>query len=109
VTVSSSFGSFDGRSVRDLYGDGEPARPTGTVEFQEEGTPITGCTAENIQLPARATCTVTGLPSWSSYTVTAAYSGDSSYLASVSFCIYTDCEPPAEPAGPFRFFSPSSF
>jgi hypothetical protein len=85
------------------------ATATGTAEFQEEGTPITGCTAETIS-SGTATCTVTGYPSWSSYTITAAYSGDSSYLASVSPVLTQRVEPPpVVPGGPFRFFSPSSF
>jgi hypothetical protein len=81
---------------------------TGTIEFQEEGTPITGCTADTISSGA-AKCTVAGYPSWSSYTITAAYSGDSSYLASVSSVFTQTVEPPVDLAGPFRFFSPTSF
>ena len=81
---------------------------TGTIEFQEEGTPITGCTAETVSSGA-AQCTVTDYLSWSSYAVTAVYSGDSSYLASVSPVFTQTVEPPAEGVAPFRFFSPTSF
>ncbi len=84
------------------------AAATGTIEFQEEGTPITGCTAETVSSGV-ATCTVTGYPNWSSYTITAAYSGDSSYLASISSMFTQTVEPPVDAASPFRFFSPSSF
>jgi len=85
-----------------------PAAATGTIEFKEEGTTITGCTAEIIS-SGTATCTVTGYPKWSSYRITAAYSGDSSYLISVSSVLTQMVEPQAESAAPFRFFSPSSF
>ena len=85
-----------------------PATATGAIEFKEEGTPITGCTAETIS-SGRATCTVTGYPKWSSYGITAAYSGDGSDLASMSSLFTQTVEPPAESAAPFRFFSPASF
>jgi hypothetical protein len=85
-----------------------PAAATGTIEFKEEGTPITGCTAEIIS-SGTATCTVTGYPTWSSYRIAAAYSGDSSDLASASSMFTQTVEPPAESAAPFRFFSPTSF
>ncbi len=85
-----------------------PAAATGTIEFDEEGTPITGCAAEAIS-SGTATCAVTGYPSWSSYKVTAAYSGSSSYLASVSSVFTQTVEPPDDPTGPFRLFSPTSF
>ena len=81
---------------------------TGTVEFQEEGIPITGCTAATISSGA-ARCTVAGYPGWSSYTITAVYSGDSSYLASASSAFSQRVEPPVDSTSPLRFFSPSSF
>ncbi len=84
------------------------AAATGTVEFDEAGTPIAGCTTQPVG-SGTATCTVAGYPSWSSYKITAAYSGDSSYLPSVSSVFTQIVEPPAEPTGPFRFFSPLSF
>ncbi len=85
-----------------------PATATGTIEFKEESAPITGCTAEAIS-SGTATCTVAGYPKWSSYGITAAYSGDSSDLASASSVFTQTVEPPAESAAPFRFFSPTSF
>jgi hypothetical protein len=85
-----------------------PATATGTIEFKEEGTPITGCTAAIIS-SGTATCTVTGYPQWSSYRITAAYGGDGSDLASASSAFTQTVEPPAESAAPFRFFSPTSF
>ncbi len=84
------------------------AATTGTIEFKEEGTPITGCTAEIIS-SGKATCSVMGYPKWSSYRITAAYSGDSSDLASASSMFTQTVEPPVESAAPFRFFSPTSF
>jgi hypothetical protein len=85
-----------------------PSTATGTVEFKEESTPITGCTPEIIS-SGTATCTVAGYPKWSSYRLTAAYSGDSSNLASTSPVFTQTVEVPAESAAPFRFFSPTSF
>ncbi len=85
-----------------------PATATGTVEFKEEMAPIAGCSAELIS-SGTATCTVTSYPKWSSYRITADYSGDSSDLASASSTFTQRVEPPAESATPFRFFSPTSF
>jgi hypothetical protein len=84
-----------------------PAAATGEIDFKEEGAPIAGCTAEISS--GTATCTVPGYPKWSSYGITAAYSGDSSDLASASSMFTQTVEPSAESATPFRFFSPSSF
>ncbi len=85
-----------------------PATATGTIEFAQEGVPITGCTAKTIS-SGMAMCAVTGYPSWSSYKLTAAYGGDGSDLPSSSPVFTQTVEPPAKPAGPFRFFSSSSF
>jgi hypothetical protein len=85
-----------------------PATATGTVEFKEEGAPIAGCAAEII-ISGAATCTVAGYPTWSSYRITAAYSGDSSDLASPSMMFTQAVEPPAQSPTPFRFFSPTNF
>ncbi len=79
-----------------------PAAATGTIAFKEEGTPIAGCTAETISSGA-ATCTVTGYPTWSSYGITAAYSGDGSDLASASSMFTQTVEPPADSIGPISF------
>jgi hypothetical protein len=81
---------------------------TGTVEFREEGTPISGCTAQPVSLGV-ATCTVPGYPSWSAYIITASYKGDSSYVASASAALTQTVNPPVESAAPFRLFSPTSF
>ncbi len=85
-----------------------PTAATGTIDFEEEGTPITGCTATIIS-SGTATCTVAGYPKWSSYRITSDYSGDSSNLASASSVFTQTVEPPAESGAPFRFFSPTSF
>jgi hypothetical protein len=108
TTVSSSLDpSTVGQAVT-YTATVSPGAATGTIDFKEEGTPITGCTAEIIS-SGTATCTVTGYPTWSSYKITAAYSGDSSDLASASSMLTQTVEPPAESAAPFRFFSPASF
>jgi Bacterial Ig-like domain (group 3) len=85
-----------------------PAAASGTVEFEEEGAPIVGCTAEIIS-SGTATCTVTGNSKRYTYGITAAYSGDSSDLASTSSMFTQIVEPPAGSTAPFRFFSPTSF
>jgi hypothetical protein len=85
-----------------------PVAATGTVEFKEEGAPIAGCTAQTVS-SGTATCTVKGYPTWSSYTITAAYGGDGSDLASVSSKFTQTVEPPIESTAPFRFFSPTGF
>jgi Bacterial Ig-like domain (group 3) len=85
-----------------------PASATGAVEFQEEDTPIIGCTAEPIS-SGTATCTVSGYPRWSSHGITAAYSGDGDDLTSASSTLTQTVEPPAKSTAPFRFFSSASF
>ena len=106
TTVSSSLNpSAVGQAVT-YTATVNAAAATGTVEFKEGGAPITGCIGEPIS-SGTATCTVTGYSKWSSYNVTAAYSGDSSDLASVSSTFTQTVEPPAESATPFRFFSPA--
>jgi Bacterial Ig-like domain (group 3) len=108
TTVSSSLNpSMVGEAVT-YTATVSSAAATGTVAFAEAGKPIAGCTAQPVSSGA-ATCTVTGYPSWSSYTVTATYSGDSSYLTSVSPVFTQAVEPPAGGAAPSRFFSPTSF
>ncbi len=107
VVSSSSNPSTVGHAVT-YTATVSPATATGTVEFKEEITPITGCSAEIIS-SGTATCTVTSYPKWSSYGITADYSGDSSDLASASSTFTQTVEPPAESAAPFRFFSPTSF
>ena len=81
---------------------------TGIVEFQQEGTPIIGCTAQPVN-SGTATCAVTRYPTWSLYRITASYNGDSSYLASASATLTQTVNPPVESTAPFRFFSPTGF
>jgi hypothetical protein len=85
-----------------------PVTATGTVEFEEEGTPIKGCSAVIISSGA-AKCTVSDYPKWSSYTITATYTGDTNDMASASSTFTQTVEPPAGSAAPFRFFSPTGF
>ncbi len=57
---------------------------TGTVEFKDAGTAITGCIAQTLSA-GTATCTITaGYATTSSHTITATYNGDSNYLTSTS-------------------------
>jgi hypothetical protein len=108
ITLSSSLNpSRVGQSVTYLA-TMSPATATGTVAFDEAGTPIVGCAAQPVS-SGTARCTTTGYPSWSSYAVTAAYSGDSSCLPSVSPTFTQIVEPPNDTTSPFRFFSPTSF
>ncbi len=108
TAVSSSTNPSNVRQAVTYTATVSPATATGTVEFKEEGTLITGCAAEIIS-SGTATCTVTGYPKWSSYRITAAYSGDSSDLASASSMFTQTVEPLTESAAPFRFFSLTSF
>ncbi len=109
VTLSSSLNpSTVGQAVT-YTATVNPATATGTVEFQEAGTAITGCSAQTIS-SGKATCSVTGYANWGSYNIAATYNGDSDYLASGSPTLTQMVEPPpVEPPGPFRFFSPTSF
>jgi hypothetical protein len=54
--------------------------PTGTVEFQADGTDITGCSAVAVA-SASASCMTTALMA-GTHMITAIYSGDSNYVAS---------------------------
>ena len=61
--------------------------PTGTVDFENAGVGITGCTAQTVATPAEtATCTFTPTTTAgvASHTITAVYSGDSNFLGSTS-------------------------
>ncbi len=109
MTVSSSLNPS-------IAGDGvtytatlNTAAVTGTVAFEDGSIAIPGCNAQAIN-NGSATCTVPSYPAWSSYFITAAYSGDTNHLASVSPVLIQTVEPPpVAPGGPFRFFSTSSF
>jgi hypothetical protein len=109
VTLSSSLNpSTVGQAVT-YTATVSPATATGTIEFQEAGTALTGCSAQTVN-SGKATCSVAGYANWGSYNVTATYSGASNYLSSTSSTSTQTVEPPpVGPVGPFRFFSPTSF
>jgi large repetitive protein len=61
--------------------------PTGTVDFENAGVGITGCTAQTVSTATEtATCTFTPATTGgaSSHAITAVYSGDSNFLGSTS-------------------------
>jgi hypothetical protein len=60
-----------------------PTAAAGTVTFQDDGTPISGCTTQPVS-SATATCTVTGYATAGANTIAATYNGNPSYLASTS-------------------------
>jgi enoyl-[acyl-carrier-protein] reductase (NADH) len=60
-----------------------PTGATGTVAFQDAGTPIAGCTTQTVSA-STATCTVTGYATAGSNTITATYSGDANDSSSTS-------------------------
>ena len=81
----------------------------GTAAFEDGGIAIPGCNAQTVN-KGSTTCTVPSYSAWSSYLITATYSGDANHLASVSPVLTQTVEPPpVAPGGPFRFFSTSSF
>lgn len=60
------------------------ALSTGTVAFSDGGTPISGCTAQAINVSTgQATCTATFVTA-GAHAISAAYSGDSNYEATVA-------------------------
>ena len=89
VAVSSSANpSTVGQSVTfTATVSGSGAAPTGTVRFADGGTTITGCSAVAIA-SGRAACTTSALAA-GSRTITASYSGDSSYGAGSGTVIQT--------------------
>jgi hypothetical protein len=73
---------------------GPAGAPTGTVAFGADGTDITGCTAQPLSgSPATATCTTSALPV-GAHSLTAGYSGDSSYVPAGSEVTYQVSYPP---------------
>jgi hypothetical protein len=58
--------------------------PTGTVQFFDGGTTITGCTAQTLNAADQATCTVTIYNSGAIHTITAQYIADSNFSGSTS-------------------------
>jgi large repetitive protein len=59
------------------------ANATGSIEFKDNGTTITGCGTQTVNI-AIATCTVPGYTTANTHGITATYSGDNNYTASVS-------------------------
>jgi hypothetical protein len=57
--------------------------PTGTVDFKSDGTSITGCNARPLAANGTATCSTSAL-SRATHTITAVYSGDTSFNTSTS-------------------------
>jgi hypothetical protein len=57
--------------------------PTGTVEFKDGSSDITGCASQSVDLTGVATCTVSSL-AVASHSVTAIYSGDTNFQSSSS-------------------------
>ena len=60
-----------------------PATATGTVAFDDAGTPIAGCTAQPVG-SGTATCIHAGYATAGTDSITATYSGDGNYLQSAS-------------------------
>ncbi len=60
-----------------------PGAATGTVAFDEAGTPIAGCAAQTIS-SGNATCTVSDYTTAGAHSITATYGGDGNYLTSTS-------------------------
>ncbi len=58
-----------------------PATATGTIEFKDAGTTITGCGTQTVST-GRATCTVSN-PTTGSHWITASYSGDTNDAISI--------------------------
>jgi Bacterial Ig-like domain (group 3) len=67
--------------------------PGGTIQFQDDGNPIQGCTAEPATVSA-ATCSVS-YPTPGTHAVTAQYSGDQSRSGSMSSALIEKVSPPA--------------
>ncbi len=85
VTSASPNPSNAGASVT-FTATVSPNDAGGTVDFQVGGVDITGCTAQAVSLVGvnyQATCTTSALPSGAN-SITAIYSGDTSYLTSTS-------------------------
>jgi hypothetical protein len=61
---------------------GSPS-PTGTVEFSDAGTDLTGCSAVTVGSDLTAACTVT-YPATGAHSVAATYSGDGNFTGSAS-------------------------
>jgi hypothetical protein len=60
--------------------------PTGTVDFSDGATPITGCTGRTVGADGTATCPISSL-SLGTHQVTAAYNGDANFGTSASSAV----------------------
>ena len=75
------------RPARDLHGEAHsPATAqtpmTGSITFFDAGLAITGCTSVNVDIHGQATCTPATYTSAGSHTITAQYSGSTTYTGS---------------------------
>jgi len=71
--------------------------PTGTVQFSDNGTAISGCSAQPLSSSGTASCT-TSYSSPGSHGITATYSGDGNFTGSVSSGQTVTVSNPAPPA-----------
>src|SRR5262249_23317144 len=71
-----------------VKGNGSAALPTGTVEFDVDGTPVIGCGAVSI-VNLKAVCNVPAPLPAGSYTIAETYSGDTSYVSTETQVSYT--------------------
>jgi hypothetical protein len=62
--------------------DAGPVVPTGTVEFKQDGAPISGCAGQPLTPSATASCSTSFAAG--THSVTAVYSGDSNFIGSTS-------------------------
>jgi len=91
VNSASSFTSTYGDSVTfTATVTGVIVAPTGTVNFQDNGTSISGCSARSVSgatTVVTATCTTSTLAAGTHNLITAVYNGDGSFYASTSAAI----------------------
>jgi hypothetical protein len=78
--LSVAPGASTGQYVLTAVAVGGAGIPTGTVEFEQSGFVISGCSASSVDSAAAATCTTNLSPG--STTLTAIYSGDQTYTSS---------------------------
>jgi hypothetical protein len=80
VTVASSLGTSSiGQAV--IFTASLPTGATGTVDFQDNGSPISGCTGVPVS-NGKPTCTTSAL-AIGTHQITVVYSGDNNYAAGV--------------------------
>jgi Bacterial Ig-like domain (group 3) len=83
-----------------------PIAPTGTVEFTEDGAPISGCAAEQLGSPGTASCSTSFAAG--THSVTAVYSGDQSFFGSTSAVQLVTAGAPPSSTPPPPVASPSA-